>query len=217
MRTHICAPVVEGVVRRVAVLPAAEAKREGGMTLLRREWVQVAQLEQALWPHGKFPDEAMMVQYTFVENVPLELALAAVKSLATREHPPNAAMIAEAASRLASPELPGWDEVRPALMRMIRRGFGADRAPQVGSWEAAGYHPILAAFFTPARWRQWCLTDEGDTTFNAQQRDEYRLVCGRSEKEFELLSAGVDRAEIQRGPHRLDPLAALRLVSGGES
>jgi hypothetical protein len=199
---------------RAVVRPTGDMKPTGGVPLQRHEWLKVVQLEQALWPHSKFPDEAMMIQYEFVKDVPFEAAMTAVKALATREHAPNAAMIAKQAAELLDGDLPGWDEVRPALMSMLAKGFDANRAPTQIDWERNGFHAILAAYFTPQRWRLWCLTDEHDTTFNAQQRDDYRAMCGRSEKELALLAAGVNRSEIGRGLRQLDPIAALRLVEG---
>jgi hypothetical protein len=183
--------------------------------LTRPEWLNVVSLQKALWPHGRFPDDAMIVQYEFVAQVPYDAAVLAVKALATREHPPNAAMIARKAAELLDGDLPGWDEVRPTLVAMIRKGYDTTHPPDQAAWESNGYHPVLAAFFSPARWRQWCLTDEADTTFNAQQRVEYRLVTGRVDEELALLAAGVDRREIGRGPQRLDPARSLGLIEGG--
>ena len=49
------------------------------------EWVELVQVQQALWINATFPEEAVVVQYEFVRHVPYRPALAAVKALAARE------------------------------------------------------------------------------------------------------------------------------------
>lgn len=179
--------------------------------MTRDEWIEIVQVEQALWPHASFPPEVVSVQYEFVKDVPHDVGLAALKSMAARDYPPNSAQIALAASELVGTDTPDFDEVRAAFRRMLRKGrFSAASPPVAIDWTDNGAHELLAGYFDRSRWRQWCLTDEDDTTFYAQQRDEYRTVRARYQRTGSLEALGVNRpALLREGLHQLDPSSML--------
>ena len=101
-----------------------------------------------------------------------------------------------------TPDLPDWDQVRPAFTTMLERGYDRDMALSREGWVSQGLHEVYADYFDKRRWKLWCDTDETDTTFNAQQRDEYRSLARRSDESAELLAAGIDRDALQRGIER---------------
>lgn len=172
------------------------------------EWCRLAQTRIALWPRMQAADEgALRIEHEFLKATPYEAGFAALKSMASREFPPNAAMIAETALALVSPPEPDFDQVAAEFKRMVIRDAGrwdARCSPTPEAWERHGVHPRIAEYFTGERWRLWCSVDLSDTTFYAQQRDEYRMGRSRYESNQRLIAAGVDRPRLEKGLHRLE-------------
>ncbi len=167
----------------------------------RAEWIKLAEIMRGNWPSATLPDTAIAVQYEDVEDTPYPAAAAALRDLKARDFPPNAAQIARRAAELSAEPEPDFDQVRSAFNAMLkadRNEYGADHSPGWDAWERHGYHDRIIVFFDAGRWRQWCLTPVDDTTFYAQQRDEYRAQRGRAERERQLIAASVDREQLQR-------------------
>jgi hypothetical protein len=180
------------------------------------EWIELVQLMQAEWPREVFPAKAMQLQYEHVKNTSYAAGEAAVRDLATDRFAPNAAQIAQRAGELIGEDLPDFDQVRAAFKQILKgRDIGlspGDHIPLLEDWQARKIPDLIAAYFDAGRFRLWCNADERDTTFVAQQRDEWRSLTGRSKRDRDLLIAGVDRAALRSGrgePGKLNAAVAL--------
>jgi hypothetical protein len=181
------------------------------------EWFELVQLQMAYWSNTKISPEMASLQYERVKNVPADSARAVLDSW-TGDFPPTVIQIVQEAGHLVAEDLPDFDEVRAAFRQIIKgRDIGlppARRAPLPEDWRARGIPDLIAAYFDVSRFRLWCNVSETDTTFIAQQRDEWRALTGRSKRDRDLLIAGVDRGALRSGrdePGKLDPGAALGL------
>lgn len=166
--------------------------------MTRNEWLDINSWMQINWPRVTFDVAVVKKQHELVEHVSYGHALAAVKAVGAEDWPPSPLAIARIAGELAAPPEPDFDEVRAAFRRMLRHGFDVARCPKPRDWDANDEHPRIADYFDRGRWLLWCNTPESDTTFVAQQRDEYRAGRSRFEKAQRLLAAGVDRAQLER-------------------
>lgn len=147
---------------------------------------------QMLWPHAALPAETPRLWAQLLPDATAGEVEAAIREFAVdgREFPPLIGMVTAKVNERANP-FPDPDEMQTEFFRLLRR-HSHDYPPPPEAYS----HPLLAEFFASnrhARWREWCAADDGDTTFYAQQREAYKAMRHRTERDRNLGLIGAPR------------------------
>lgn len=169
---------------------------------------------RVLWPHSKLGDNPEIVLRTWhhlLRGVDRGEAEAAISELAAtgREHAPLPGVVLKTVGerRIDSPD---WDEAWVCISKLIRR-FGYMRVPPADAFS----HPVVAAFARPT-WRELCTgpaagTDDFGTHY-AQQRDAYRALRARQQRDTALDHIGAPRRRA--AARQVDFAAAIGAPAG---
>lgn len=176
---------------------------------------------QALWPHQPLATETPRVWHPLLAAFEYDDAEAAVRELAAagREFPPPVGVLVAAVTARAA-DLPEWDEALAEIRRALATyrpptppgGFQSEMEmwgpPPADYWSS----PVLAAFMAPRGvWQEWRMCPERDLrTFLAQQRDAYRALAARAQRDGALVALGAPRRSSLR---RLDGAGLLGLAA----
>lgn len=185
------------------------------------------------WPHSKMSsgeetaEQIVTFWHTLLEPLDAAAVQAAVKEMVAsgRQHAP---LVGDVVAVVTAREMtvPEWDEAWAEVLRAIRYyrpPRGTIVADEAGVFPAppADYfsHPAVAAFAIPA-WNELRRGAAPGTkdygTHHAQQREAYRAMAARVQRDAGLAVVGASRPS--RGElTRFDPAKALPPATGGES
>jgi hypothetical protein len=176
------------------------------------ETVDLISAVRLLWPHsflGGDDREVVLTWHGMLRDADAAEALAAVQELAAegRDHaPPVGVVVKRVAERRSG--LPEWDQAWEEMDTVIRR-IGSSRP-----WRLEDFsHPAIAAFAVPAQ-KELCLGPAPGTsgfgTHYAQQREAYKALAGRTERDARNALVGVRREPLEGGGlRRLDFSSAV--------
>lgn len=159
-----------------------------------RDVATVVKLLDAAWPHQRTRPETFALLAQLLDGYELAPVEAVVRSFSLdgREFPPTPGMIVKRLDELARPAAIEWDQAQAEIITMIRR-YGSYSQPPTDAWS----DPLLARFMgMGARWREWCLSEEDDRTFRAQERNAFAAMAARAAQDRTLQLAGVTRTQI---------------------
>lgn len=162
--------------------------------MTEKDAASIVKLIDANWPHQRMRPETFALFFDLLGDRDAQAVQGVVRAFIVdgREFPPTPGMILKRLADTVEPELE-WDEAQAEILAMIIR-FGSYRQPPASEWS----HPLLARFMAMgARWREWCLSEEGDRTFRAQERNAFHAMTARAGRERTLLLAGTSSGQIR--------------------
>lgn len=156
------------------------------------EAARVCSMVRMLWPHAQLPAETPRLWAQVLPDAEAADVEAAIRELSVdgREFPPLIGQIAAKLNERANP-FPDPDEMQAEFFRLLKR-YSHQNPPPPEAYS----HALLGFFFggnNNARWREWCLAEDGDTTFYAQQREAYKAMRVRTERDRNLGIIGAPR------------------------
>lgn len=155
------------------------------------------------WPHsslgGGTASEIVSYWHRILGAYEPDVVEDAVKELIAsgREHAPGPGLVAKtAAARLV--DSPDWDEAWREVLRVMAR-LGSYVTPGPSDFS----HEAIAAFAIPA-WAELCSGPAAGTngygTHHAQQREAYRAIAARAQRDTALSALGAPRRRAELRP-----------------
>lgn len=148
----------------------------------RGEWAQVCQRVAAWWPHRQWPDTSIAAYYDDLKDADAGHVLAAVQTVYRdgREWPPTGAQILQQLARLEL-DAPGFGKAWRLILRSVSK-FGLVDETLALEWLEA-QHPLTARLAREIGFREICMSEGGDTTFQAQCRGKWEALVLRGERD----------------------------------
>ena len=177
--------------------------------MTRAEWNTLAAQIVLYWPQRRIEDGTLAGWYRDVEDIPFDVAEAALRALARdgREWPPTGGQIRAKAVELARSDPDhgrAWELVRESVRR-----FGSYAQADALEW-LADHSPAVARAVTRFGYRELCSYDLADeNTVRAQFRETYKALAAERDRDSRYAGIGAPERAGELRP-AVSSIAAAR-------